>query len=419
MKIAVLGAGVIGVTTAYELAKDGHEVVVIDRLSEAASETSFANAGLVAPGHAYTWASPKAPRILLRSLMDESAALRFKPSLDPQLWWWTYLFLKNCTAEAAKINTKRKVHLCMYSQKQLDGLIKETGINHHRVEGGLMYLYRSQESFDRGARNSSILSDEGLNIRPVSANEAAALDPSLEAVKDKFKGALYCPSDESGDARVFTQALAKLSTEKYGVEFRYNSEILGFETSGGKVTTAKLSNGSVNADAFVMCLGVFSPHLSKQLGTRLPIYPIKGYSVTLPIEGSNNVPRFGGVDEDNLTAYARFGNRFRVTATADVAGFDKSHRPSDYSHMLKSIKELFPDAANYDKPDYWAGLRPMTPEGTPIFGRGKFDNLYFNTGHGHIGWTMSCGSGRITADLIAGKTPAIDLTGMELNPRAA
>jgi len=416
MKIAVLGAGVIGVTTAYELAKDGHEVVVIDRLSDAASETSFANAGLVAPGHAYTWASPKAPRILLRSLMDESAALRFKPSLDPQLWWWTWLFLKNCTAEAARTNTKRKVHLCMYSQKQLDKLISETGINHHRVEGGLMYLYRSQESFDRGAKNCSILSEEGLDIRPVSAAEAAALDPALDPVKDKFKGALYCPSDESGDARLFTRELAKLCAEKYGVEFRYKTEILGFETAGGKVTAVRLADGVLNADSFVMCLGVFSPQLSKQLGTRLPIYPIKGYSVTLPIEGANNVPRFGGVDEDNLTAYARFGDRFRVTATAEFAGFDKSHRPSDYSHMLKSIKELFPNAADYDKPDYWAGLRPMTPEGTPIFGRGKFDNLYFNTGHGHIGWTMSCGSGRITADLIAGRTPAIDLTGMDMTP---
>ena len=240
----------------------------------------------------------------------------------------------------------------------------------------------------------------------------------MDPVKDKFKGALYCPSDESGDARVFTRELARICADKYGVEFRYESEIIGFETAGGKVTSARLSNGMVNADAFVMCLGVFSPQLSKQLGTRLPIYPIKGYSVTLPIEGANNAPRFGGVDEDNLTAYARFGDRFRVTATAEFAGFDKSHRPSDYSHMLKSIKELFPDAANYEKPDYWAGLRPMTPEGTPIFGRDKFDNLYFNTGHGHIGWTMSCGSGRITADLIAGRTPAIDLTGMELGRTA-
>jgi D-amino-acid dehydrogenase len=416
MKIAVLGAGVIGVTTAYELAKDGHEVVVIDRLAEAASATSFANAGLVAPGHAYTWASPKAPKILLRSLIDESAALRFKPSLDPQLWWWTWLFLKNCTAEAARINTKRKVHLCMYSQSELDRLIRETGIDHNRVEGGLMYLYRSAESFERGTKNCSILSEEGLDIRPVSADEAAKLDPALEPVKEKFKGALFCPSDESGDARLFTRSLAKICEERYGVTFLYNSEIKGFETSGRRVTAIRLADAFVKADSFALCLGVFSPELSRQLGTNLPIYPIKGYSVTLPIEGANNVPRFGGVDEDNLTAYARFGNRLRVTATAEFAGFDTSHRPSDYTHMLKSIRELFPDAANYDKPDYWAGLRPMTPEGTPIFGRGRFDNLYFNTGHGHIGWTMSCGSGRITADLIAGRKPAIDLAGMDMTP---
>jgi D-amino-acid dehydrogenase len=419
MRIAVLGAGVVGVTTAYELAKDGHEVTVIERLADAASETSFANAGLVAPGHAYTWASPRAPKILLRSLLDESAALRFRPSLDPHLWWWTWLFLKNCTAEAARINTKRKVKLCMYSQNELDRVLKETGVDNHRVEGGLIYLYRSQQSFDRGAANSNILSEEGLDIRPVSADEAAQLDPSLEPVKHKFKGALFCKSDESGDARKFTQGLAKVAAERYGVAFHYSTEILGFETQGQTVTAVRTSKGTIAADAFVLCLGVFSPHLSKQLGVRLPIYPIKGYSVTLPIEGSNTIPRFGGVDEDNLTAYARFGDRLRVTATAEFAGFDKSHRPHDYKHMLASIRDLFPDAANYEKPDYWAGLRPMTPEGTPIFGRGAHRNLYYNTGHGHIGWTMSCGSARVTADLVAGRKAAIDLTGMDITPRNA
>jgi D-amino-acid dehydrogenase len=414
MRIAVLGAGVIGVTTAYELAKDGHDVVVIDRLPGPAEETSFANAGLVAPGHAYTWASPKAPKILLRSLYDASAALRFRPSLDPRLWWWSWLFLKNCTAEAAKTNTQRKVRLCIYAQSQLDRVLAETKIDHHRVQGGLMYLYRSDESFERGARNCSILTGEGLDIKPVSAAEAARLDPALEPVQQKIKGALFCPSDESGDARVFTVKLAEHCAEKLGVTFIYNCDIKDFETSGGKVTAALTSTGRIAADAFVMCLGVFSPFLSKKLGTRLPIYPIKGYSVTLPVEGRNNVPRFGGVDEDNLTAYARFGDRLRVTATAEFAGFEKSHKPDDFRHMLASIRDLFPGAADYDRPTYWAGLRPMTPEGTPIFGRQRQSNVYYNTGHGHIGWTMSCGSARIVADQIAGRTPAIDLAGMDL-----
>lgn len=417
MRVAVLGAGVIGVTTAYELARDGHEVTVIERLGEAAGFTSFANAGMVSPGHAYTWASPKAPRVLLRSLYDESAALRFRPSLDLQLWWWTWLFLKNCTAEATRINTKRKVHLCMYSQAQLDRILAETGIDHARVQGGAMYLYRSPASFERGTANSSILTEEGLELRPVSAEQAARIDPALEPARHKFAGALYCPSDESGDCRIFTQKLAAHAADKLGVTLRFNTEITGFDTSGDRVTSVRTPHGAIAADHFVMCLGVYSPELSRQLGVRLPIYPIKGYSVTLPIEGRNQVPRYAGVDEDNLTAYARFGDRLRVTSTAEFAGFDRSHKPSDYRHMLSSIRDLFPEAASYDKPAYWAGLRPMTPEGTPIFGEaGRYRNMSFNTGHGHIGWTMSAGSARIAADRLAGRQPAIDLAGMVVSP---
>ena len=414
MRIAVLGAGVIGVTTAYELARDGHDVTVIEKLGEAAAFTSFANAGLVAPGHAYTWASPKAPKVLLRSLYDRSAALRFRPSLDPALWAWTWKFLRNCTAEATRINTKRKVHLCLYSQAQLDRVLAETGVDHHRVQGGLMYLYRSEASFARGTANAKILTEEGLELRPVSAAEAARLDPALEPVRDKFAGALFCPSDESGDARIFTQNLARVTAERYGTTFRYATTVTGFSTSGDTVTDVETSAGPIAADHVVLCLGVYSPQLAKSVGVKLPIYPIKGYSVTVPIEGRNRVPRFGGVDEDNLTAWARFGDRMRVTATAEFAGYDTSHKPSDYTHMLASIRDLFPDAAAYDKPSYWAGLRPMTPEGTPIFGQAsRYRNLTFNTGHGHIGWTMSAGSARITADLIAGRKAAIDLTGME------
>lgn len=418
MRIAVLGAGVIGVTTAYELARDGHEVTVLERLGEAAGFTSFANAGLVAPGHAYTWASPKAPKILLRSLYDRSAALRFRPSLDPALWAWTIGFLRNCTAEAARVNTKRKVHLCLYSQAELKRVLSETGIDHHRVEGGLLYLYRKPQSFERGAANAKILTEEGLELRPVDAAEAARLDPALEPVRHKFAGALYCPSDESGDARVFTRKLAQYAADKLGVTFRYDTEVTGFDVAGDRVTAIRTPHGSIAADHIVLSLGVFSPRLAKQLGVRLPIYPIKGYSVTVPVGGRNQVPRLGGVDEDNLTAYARFGDRMRVTATAEFAGFDTSHKPADYTHMLASIRDLFPEAADYEKPAYWAGLRPMTPEGTPIFGRGRIRNLSYNTGHGHIGWTMSCGSARIAADLVAGRKPAIDLTGMELG-RAA
>ncbi|MBV9568800.1 MAG: D-amino acid dehydrogenase [Hyphomicrobiales bacterium] len=414
MRAVILGAGVIGVTTAYELARDGHEVTVLDRLAEPASETSFANAGLIAPGHAYTWSSPRAPGILWRSLFDKSQALRFKPSLDPRLISWTLKFLRNCTAERARTNTKRKVRLCIYSQGELQRISAETGVDYHELKGGLLYLYRSTQSFERGASHTNILAEEGLELRTVDRDEMARIDPALEPVKEQFAGAIFAPSDGSGDARVFTLNLARYCSERLGVNFRFNTEVTGFATSGDRVTGVTTRNGTVSGDEFVMSLGVFSPFLSTKLGASLPIYPIKGYSVTLPLEGHNNPPTIGGVDEDNLVAYARFGDRIRATATAEFAGYDKSHEPADFDYMLGVMRKLFPDGANYEKPSYWAGLRPMTPEGTPIFGRGRYRNVMFNTGHGHMGWTMSAGSARIAADLIAGRRPAIDITGMTL-----
>jgi D-amino-acid dehydrogenase len=414
MRAVVMGAGVVGITTAYELAKDGHEVTVIDRLAEPALETSFANAGLIAPGHAYTWSSPRAPGILWRSLYDKSQALRFKPSFDPALWSWTLKFLRNCTAERARLNTKRKVRLCIYSQGELRRIADETGVEFYELKGGVLYLYRSQQSFERGAGHMSILTEEGLPLRTVDREEMARIDPALDPVKDQFAGAIFSASDGSGDARVFTQDLARYCADKLGVTFNFGAEIKDFEFNGDRVSAAVTTRGAVKGDEFVLSLGPYSPFLASKLGASLPIYPIKGYSVTMPLDGHNNPPSIGGVDEDNLVAYARFGDRIRVTATAEFAGYDKSHAPSDFTYMLSVMRKIFPDGANYERPSYWAGLRPMTPEGTPIFGRGRYRNVMFNTGHGHMGWTMSAGSARIAADLIAGRKTAIDTTGMML-----
>lgn len=418
MRVVVLGAGVVGVTTAYELAKDGHEVTVIERLPESAGETSHANAGLIAPGHSYTWSSPRAPRILLKSLFDRSQALVFRPSLDPRLYSWSLKFLRNCTAERARANTKRKVRLCRYSQECLSGIVAETGIAYDGIGGGLLYLYRKPESFERGARNTRVLSEEGLDLRAISATEAASIDPSLAGSASKFAGAIFCPSDASGDARMFTRNLAEHCMKSLGVKFRFNTAIAGFESKGGRIAAVKTDKGRVEGEEFVVCLGVFAPQFARELGVELPIYPIKGYSVTLPIGAEHSPPTIGGVDEDNLVAYARFGNRMRVTATAEFAGFSKTHKPSDFDHMLRATRDLFPDGADYSKPDYWAGLRPMTPEGTPIFGRGgRFGNMVMNAGHGHMGWTMSAGSARITADIVSGRPPEFPPEGMLVKSR--
>ncbi|MBF5096089.1 D-amino acid dehydrogenase [Azospirillum sp. INR13] len=412
MKVIVMGSGVVGVTTAYCLLKDGHEVTVVERHDGAADETSFANAGLVAPGHAYTWASPKAPKILLKSLWRNDQALRFRLRLDPALWSWSLKFLGNCRAERVAVNTARKVRLSLYSQDMLHEVVEDTGVAFDGAKGGLLYLYRTPAAFDAGVAKMKILTDNGLPLEVVDRDRAAAIDPALLPTKDRIVGGIYAPSDESGDARLFTRNLADWCAER-GVRFLYGTTISGVETAAGEVTGLLTDKGRLTADAYVLALGCQSAALAKPLGLSLPIYPIKGYSVTVPVAGRNNTPRIGGVDEENLVAYAPMGDRLRITATADFAGYDKRHSPADFQTMLAAARDLFPDAADYSRPSYWAGLRPMTPEGTPIFGRGRQRNLFLNTGHGHMGWTMSCGSARITADLIAGRIPAIPLDGMQ------
>ncbi len=413
MHVLVLGAGVIGVTAAYYLAKDGHEVSVIERHEGAADETSFANAGLIAPGHAYAWSSPRAPMILLKSLFRDDQALRFRLKPDPRLWTWSYLFLRQCNSASARINTLRKHRLCLYAQRALEALSAAEALDFDGRDGGLLYLYRSPESFERGAANSEILAEAGQELEVVDRERAAEIDPALTPVKHKIAGAIYCPGDGSGDARKFTRALAARCADM-GVRFHYGTAFQGIETEGDRVTGVATDKGKQEADAYVLALGCQSAQAARPLGIKLPIYPIKGYSVTLPIGGRNNPPSIGGVDEDNLVAYCPMGERLRITATAEFAGYDTSHSPADFKTMLAAARDLFPDGGDYGQPAYWAGLRPMTPEGTPILGRGRLRNLFINAGHGHMGWTMACGAGRITADLIAGRAPEIDLQGMTL-----
>ena len=411
MKVLVMGGGVVGVAAAYRLLADGHEVSVLDRHSAAAEDTSFGNAGMIAPGHAFAWSSPRAPLMLLRSLWRNDQALRFKLRPDPRLWYWSLLFLGQCTSERSRVNTLRKHRLCVYSQQALQDVVRETGVEYDRVTGGLLYLYRSQATFDAGVEHMQILADDGQEMRVLDRDGVARADPALEPVKDKIAGGVYCPTDESGDCRKFTQALAAHCAER-GVRFHYDTTIQRIERDGDRINRVVTDRGEHRADVYVMSLGSQSPILARQVGESLPIYPVKGYSVTLPVGGANNPPTIGAVDEDNLVAYTRMGDRLRVTATAEFAGYDTSHRPEDFRGMLRAVQDLLPNGGDYARPSYWAGLRPMTPEGTPIFGRGRVANLIFNAGQGHMGWTMACGSARITADLVAGRQPEISLEGM-------
>lgn len=415
MRIAVLGAGVVGVTTAYELAADGHEVVVIDRQDKAAMETSFSNAGMVSPGHAYTWASPRAPKILWQSLFRDDVALRLKPRLDPRMWSWCWRFLMECSAERAAVNTGHKVRLCLYSQERFAEIDRQLGLSYDRRTEGAIYVYREKEHFERGVKAMSVLTNNGVTLKPLSTDEAVEIEPALHPDAANIAGAIYCPTDESGDCHAFTNALAAHAAEKLGVEFRWSTEIRRINVEGDRVVSVETDKGLVIADAYVLALGSYSPGLSRPIGIDMPVYPVKGYALTIPIEGHNGAPRLPGVDEKYLIAWSRLGQRLRVTATAEFAGFDRSHSERDFAHMLSTIRRLFPNGGAYDKASRWAGLRPMTPKGTPMLGASPKRNLFLNTGHGHIGWTMSMGSARIVADLVAGKTPDIDLAGLTLS----
>jgi D-amino-acid dehydrogenase len=418
MHTVILGAGLMGVTTAWELVKRGHQVTVIDRHPLPASETSFVNAGLVAPGHALTWASPRAPKILLRSLFKKDQALQLKLRADPRMWSWCLRFLKNCTADRARTNTLRKLKLCVYAQQEFQKLIAETGIEYDGVRKGLLYIYRDEQSLERGLADMEILRGAGQRMEILDGKGVARVEPAFEASRSRIAGGIYCPDDEQGDANKFTVGLVdRLKTK--GVAFRFSTTVTGFETDGNRIAAVLTDKGPVIGDQFVLALGSYSPIIGRKLGLTLPVYPVKGYSVTLPTEGLNGTPEIGGVDENNLVAWCKMGERFRLTSTAEFSGYDTSHTPARFSAMLRTARDLFPQGADYDRPSYWACLRPMTPEGTPIFGRGRHRNLWINTGQGHMGWTMACGSARITADLMAGRNPEIDTAGMVFGEAAA
>ena len=386
-------------------------MTVIDREAEPASFTSYSNAGLFAPGHAHAWSSPAAPKILLRSLWRGDQALRLKFNSDPRFWRWMWRFWNECTAERAALNTTRKVKLCNYSLAVFHETLARSGVGYDGRKGGLLYLYRTEAALAAASAKSGILRDNGCRIETLDPDGVARVDPALEPVKRSFAGALYAPDDESGDCRLFARNMG-VWLRGQGVSFKFNTTITGLALEGDRVDAVITDKGRERADAIVLCLGVYSPHLARQFGQDLPIYPVKGYAITAPVAGRNNPPAIGGVDEESLVAYAPYGDRIRATATAEFSGYGCGHRPEDFRVMLATMRGLFPDGADWSKAEYWAGLRPMTPGGTPILGASRMKNLWFNTGQGHMGWTMSHGAARVTADLIAGKSPAISLEGM-------
>ncbi len=414
MRIVVLGAGIIGITTAYELARSGqHQITVVDTSAEAATEASAVNASMIAPGHAFAWASPKVPGILMRSLYRNDQAFRIRLRVDRQFWKWTALFLKECNAKDAERNTVRKHALCQYSQQRLATVVAENSIEYDRIQRGLIYLFRNSDAFRKGVSHSKLLSDRGQQTEILTTDEVVELEPAYRSQRTEIAGAIYCPTDETGNAQKFARALAEVCLTK-NVNFQFNTRIISLISAGDQIECVTSSNGNIEADLFVVSLGAHTPLLLKSAGLDLPIYPVKGYSLTLPVRADDAPPTIGTVDEDSLVAFAPIGKQFRATATAEFAGYDLSHRPKDFLPMVGALKSLLPNAANYDQPTYRTCLRPMTPQGTPYIGFTRFNNLFVNSGQGHMGWTMACGSAKIAADLISGVEPEIDVRGFQV-----
>ena len=418
MKVLVLGGGIVGVTTAFFLGAEGHEVTVVEEKDGVGLAATAANAGVIAPGHSFAWASPRAPGMLVRSLLGKETAIRMRLRADPALYTWGLAFLRECTAERARYNTLTKLRLCQYSQRVMQALVRDEGIDYHAVTRGALYLYRDPAELEAGRRRMALLAEHGQTQEILDADGVAKLDPVFAPVKHKIAGAVRDLTDSSGDARLFTENLTRRCREKLGLTVRLGTRVTALRAEGDRVVGAVTTNGVLKADAYVLALGVHAPRVARTIGLRLPIYPAKGYSSTFPITNPGTAaPTVPGVDEQWLVGWSRLGDRLRLTSTAEFAGYDWSWTPRDFNNILRFARDVFPGAADYDRGEYRACLRPLTPHGRPIIGRDRHANLFLNVGHGHMGWTMAFGTARVVADLIAGRTPELDLEG--LTPRPA
>ncbi len=414
MEVIIMGGGVVGVTTAYQLLKDGHQVTVLDRHPPAIGGASYGNAGLIATGHSIAWGSPKALKIWFNSLFHKDPVFRMKFQTDPQFIRWGLKFLAQCTQSRAKINTLAKHRISDYSQKILNETTLETGIQYEQNTKGLLYIYRNSEALVAGSKHIKILQEAGQELEIVGKERALEIIPELADSLDQIAGGIFSPNDESGGSKIFTEQLMEVCRSMGGT-FESGVSIEQLDASRTEIKRVVTNRGVFIADRYVLCLGAWSPLLAqKSLGVRLSVYPVKGYSITIPVEKSHTPPRTGGLHEEYLLGFSPMGDHFRVSSVSEFCGYDLGHSPEDFEHILKTAKRLFPNAGNYNKVEFWSGLRPMTPEGTPILGKGVHSNLFYNTGHGHLGWTMSCGTARITADLIADKSPEISIVKMSI-----
>jgi len=412
MHVIILGAGLTGVTSAWYLKQAGHAVTVIERQPAAGLETSYANGGQISVSHPEPWANPGAPGQVLRWLGREDAPLLFRPSLDWRQWSWSLRFLLECLPGRTRRNTAAIARLALHSRDCLHALQKETGLEYDRLEKGILHLFFSPREFSQAGQRAALLQGFGVRAEVVGTRDCLSIEPALAHCRDKIQGGLYAPEDESGDALSFTQRLSE-RCQQAGVAFRYGLRIESLVVRRGAVVAAHVSDETgaaeqIGGDAFLVALGSHSAALVRPLGDALPIYPVKGYSVTLTLAADSEAPYVSITDESRRIVCSRLGNRLRVAGTAELAGFDEHINPARCAAILRRVEELFPQVRPTGEVEYWAGLRPATPGNVPVIGRGSLGNLFFNTGHGTLGWTLACGSGQAIAGIIDGQPPRLE-----------
>ncbi|BEH15466.1 MULTISPECIES: D-amino acid dehydrogenase [Marinobacter] len=413
MHVLVLGAGVVGVTSAWYLHQQGHQVTVVDRQSQSGLETSYANGGQISVSHAEPWANPSAPVKVLKWLFQPDAPLLFRPRLDPYQWRWALSFLTQCTSAKAAHNIRQMVNLGTYSRDCLQALRRDVGIEYDHLEKGILHFYTNPAEFDAAMEPARIMRELGCDRQVIDAEQAVQIEPALQPVRHRIAGATYTADDESGDARAFTQALAK-RCEEAGVTFVYGTEVLDFDRAGDRILGVQVVNEGkhqiLRADSYVLSLGSFSAILARKLGLFLNIYPAKGYSITVPVKNPDAAFNVSLTDDEYKLVYSRLGDRIRVAGTAELNGYTRDLNYTRCRAIVRRSAELMPEAAYWDKSEFWTGLRPATPSNVPYIGKSHFANLYLNTGHGTLGWTHSCGSAAALADIVAGRKPEVDFT---------
>lgn len=412
MKVVVLGSGVVGVCSGWWLRQQGHEVVVIDREAGPAQETSFANGGQISVSYAEPWANPQAPLKLLKWMGKSDAPLLFRPQFDWRQWVWGLAFLRECLPSRLAPNIRAMVRLAQYSQETLAQMRDELGLQYHQLQRGILNFYRDQEEFDGSQKAADVMRDYGLDRRVVSADEVIAIEPALAPHRASIVGGDYTATDESGDVHAFTVQVADLAG-KAGVTFEFSTRITRVVCEDGRAAAVEVirSDGSydrIDGDAFVVALGSFTPQLMRPLGVHCLIYPTKGYSASFKIIRPEAAPVVSLTDSKNKVVFSRLGDTLRMAGTAELSGYSRTLNPVRCQAMTNLARELFDGVLDFENVKYWSGLRPSTPSNVPLIGRSRIPNLYLNTGHGTLGWTMGPGSGRAIADVVSGKTPAPD-----------